>query len=86
MGACGSSVSATSRGRAVGLVGRFAHKTNGDLYVWVNAKIRELRTTTRDATWADAAEVARPEGVPSGTQRALKRQRRSLLLPAEPPK
>lgn len=72
--------------RAVGLVGRYAHKTNGDLYLWVNAKLRELRTTNRDATWADAAEVARREGVPPGTQRMLMRQRRSLLPPAEPPK
>jgi len=69
--------------RAVGLVGRYAHKTNGDLYLWVNAKLRELRTTNRDATWADAAEVARREGVPLSAQRALKRQRRSLLPPAE---
>ena len=69
--------------RAVGLVGRYAHKTNGDLYLWVNAKLRELRTTDRDATWADAAEVARREGVPIGAQRALKRQRRNLLPPAD---
>ena len=71
--------------RAVGLVGRYAHKTNGDLYLWVNAKLRELRTTDRDATWTDAAEVARREGVPLGAQRALKRQRRSLLPPADTP-
>lgn len=69
--------------RAVGLVGRYAHKTNGDLYLWVNSKLRELRTTNRDATWADAAEVARRERVPLSTQRALKRQRRTLLPPAE---
>jgi len=69
--------------RAVGLVGRYAHKSNGDLYLWVNSKLRELRTTDRDATWADAAEVARRERVPLSTQRALKRQRRSLLPTAE---
>jgi len=69
--------------RAVGLVGRYAHKSNGDLYLWVNSKLRELRTTNRDATWADAAEVARRERVPLSTQRALKQQRRSLLPAAE---
>ena len=71
--------------RAVGLVGRYAHKSNGDLYLWVNSKLRELRTTDRDATWADAAEVARRERVPLSTQRALKRQRRSLLPTADAP-
>jgi hypothetical protein len=69
--------------RAVGLVGRYAHKTNGDLYLWVSSKLRELRTTNRDATWADAAEVARRERVPLSAQRALKQQRRSLLPPAD---
>lgn len=70
--------------RAVGLVGRYAHKSNGDLYLWVNGKLRELRTTNRDAAWADAAEVARRERVPLMTQRTLKQQRRSLLPAAEP--
>ncbi|HET9779109.1 MAG TPA: hypothetical protein VFP81_07495, partial [Propionibacteriaceae bacterium] len=33
----------------------YGHTTKGDIYLWVQAKRRELRTTNRNATWADAA-------------------------------
>jgi hypothetical protein len=61
----------------------YRHKTGGDLFLWVHGKLRELQTTNRDATWADAARVARREGVPAAEQRALKRARRAPL-PADP--
>ena len=57
----------------------YRHKTGGDLFLWVHGKLRELQTTNRGATWADAARVARREGVPAAEQRALKRARRSPL-------
>ena len=41
----------------------YEHTTKGDIYLWVQAKRRELRTTNRTATWADAALAARREGV-----------------------
>jgi hypothetical protein len=61
----------------------YRHKTPGDLFLWVHGKLRELRTTNRDATWADAAASARREGVPRREQQALKRERRKPL-PSEP--
>jgi hypothetical protein len=57
----------------------YRHKTDGDLFLWAHSKLRELRTTNRDATWADAAVAARREGVPRGEQRALQRERRTPL-------
>jgi ParB-like nuclease domain len=57
----------------------YRHKTDGDLFLWVHAKRRDLRMTNRDATWADAARAARHEGVPHGEQRALRRERRRPL-------
>jgi hypothetical protein len=57
----------------------YQHKTPGDLFLWVHGKRRELRTTNRDATWADAAIAARREGVSRGEQRALQRERRRPL-------
>jgi hypothetical protein len=61
----------------------YRHKTPGDIFMWVQSKRRELRTTDPNATWADAAQAARREGVPRGAQRALKRERRSPL-PSDP--
>jgi hypothetical protein len=57
----------------------YQHKTDGDLFLWVHGKLRQLRTTNRDATWADAALSARQEGVPRGEQRELQRERRQPL-------
>ena len=57
----------------------YRHKTDGDLFLWVHGKLRQLRTTNRDATWADAAHSARREGVPRSEQRALQRERRQPL-------
>jgi hypothetical protein len=57
----------------------YQHKTDGDLFLWVHGKLRQLRTTNRDATWADAALSARREGVPRGEQRDLQRERRQPL-------
>jgi hypothetical protein len=57
----------------------YRHKTPGDLFLWVNSKRRDLRTTNSDATWMDAAISARQEGVPGSEQRALKRERRKPL-------
>jgi hypothetical protein len=62
----------------------YRHKTDGDLFLWVNGKLRELRTTNRDATWADAAASARREGVTRTEQQALQRERRTPLPPTEP--
>jgi hypothetical protein len=57
----------------------YRHQTKGDIYLWVQAKRRELLTTDRDASWADAARAARTEGMPRRVQRSLRRQRRSPL-------
>jgi ParB-like nuclease domain len=51
----------------------YRHKTKADLYLWVQGKRRELRTTNRNATWADAALAARQAGVPRRQQPALMR-------------
>ena len=58
-------------------------RPHGDMFLWVHGMRRELRTTNRDATWADAALSARREGVPRSEQKALQRERRSPL-PIEP--
>jgi hypothetical protein len=57
----------------------YEHTTKGDIYLWVQAKRRELRTTNRNSTWADAALAARREGVSRREQRPLKRERRRPL-------
>jgi hypothetical protein len=62
----------------------YRHKTDGDLFLWVHGKLRELRTTNRDATWADAAASARREGVSRSEQNALQRERRRPLPSTEP--
>jgi hypothetical protein len=62
----------------------YRHKTKGDIYLWVQDKRRELRTTNRNATWADAARAARREGVPRAEQRALMRERRPPLPSTRP--
>lgn len=62
----------------------YAHKTPGDIFLWVHGKRRELRMTNPQASWADAAIAARREGVPRAEQEALKRERRSPL-PSETP-
>lgn len=69
--------------RAAELPEAYEHKTQGDIYLWVQDKRRGLRTTNPNATWAEAAIAARREGVPRAEQRALKAERRSPL-PAEP--
>jgi hypothetical protein len=61
----------------------YRHKTPGDIFLWVHAMRRQLRTTDPAATWADAAVAARREGVPRAAQEALKRERRRPL-PTEP--
>jgi hypothetical protein len=70
--------------RAAELPEAYRHKTPGDIYLWVEAKRRELRTTNPQASWADAAVAARREGVPRAEQEALRRERRTPL-PADPP-
>jgi hypothetical protein len=57
----------------------YRHKTEGDIFLWVQGKRRELRATDSNATWADAAIAARREGVPRREQRALMRERRRPL-------
>jgi hypothetical protein len=48
---------------ASGLSNRFDFKQEGDLYLWVNAKLRELRTVNPQATWADASAACMREPV-----------------------
>ena len=57
----------------------YQHTTKGDIYLWVQAKRRELRTTNRNATWTDAAQAARRDRLPRREQRALQRARRRPL-------
>jgi hypothetical protein len=57
----------------------YQNATKGDIYLWVQAKRRELRITNRTTTWADAALTARREGMTWREQRALKRERRRPL-------
>jgi ParB-like chromosome segregation protein Spo0J len=53
--------------------------TKADMYLWVQAKRRELRVTNRATSWVDAALAVRRDGVPRREQRALKRERRRPL-------
>jgi hypothetical protein len=57
----------------------YRHATKGDIYLWVEAKRRELQTMSRATTWTDAALAARRDGVPRRERRILKRERRRLL-------
>jgi hypothetical protein len=57
----------------------YKHATKADIYLWVEAKRRELRTTNRNASWADAARAARRDAVHRREQRTLKRERRRPL-------
>ena len=57
----------------------YRHATKGDLYLWVEAKRRELQPTNRTTTWTDAALAARRDGVTRREQRTLKRERRRPL-------
>jgi hypothetical protein len=70
---------ATMAVHAAGLPDHYPQQTKTDLYLWVQNKRRELQTTHRAATWADAALAARREGLPRREQRALTRERRSPL-------
>ena len=60
--------------------------TKGDIYLWVEAKRRELQTTNRTTTWTDAAVAARRDGVPRRQRRTLKRERRRPLSRRAQPK
>ena len=57
----------------------YRHATKGDIYLWVEAKRRELQTMNRSTTWTDAALAARRDGVPRRERRTLKRERRRPL-------
>jgi hypothetical protein len=57
----------------------YRHATKGDIYLWVEAKRRELQTMSRTTTWTDAALAARRDGVPRRERRTLKRERRRPL-------
>jgi hypothetical protein len=65
--------------RTSGLDKRFDFKTDGDLYLWLGRKLQELRTTKRDATWADAAAALSREPVTRGHRNETLRQRRKPL-------
>ena len=63
----------------------YKHATKADIYLWVEAKRRELRTANRTTTWTDAALAARRDGVPRREQRSLKREwRRPLRRRTQP--
>lgn len=70
--------------REVELPEIYRHKTAGDIFLWVQGKRRELRTTDQNATWAEAALAARREGVSRSAQRAFKRERRPPLPSTRP--
>jgi hypothetical protein len=57
----------------------YRHATKADIYLWVEAKRRELRTTDRTTTWTDAAMAAGRDGVHRREQRTFKRERRRPL-------
>ena len=61
-----------------------AQVTSVEISHRLDANVDVLRSTNRNATWADAAASARREGVPRGEQEALKRERRSPLPASEP--
>jgi hypothetical protein len=64
---------------STGFARRFDYKTDGDLYLWVNRKLNELRTRNSDATWADAVEAASHEAIPRNHRESTLRQRRTPL-------
>jgi hypothetical protein len=63
----------------------YKHATKADIYLWVEAKRRELQTRNRTTTWTDAALAARRDGVHRREQRTLRREwRRPLRRRAQP--
>jgi hypothetical protein len=70
---------ATAAVHAAELPHAYQFATKGDIYLWVEAKRRELQTTNRTTTWTDAAVAARRDGVPRRERRTLKRERRRPL-------
>jgi hypothetical protein len=64
---------------ASGLARRFDFKTEGDLYLWTHAKLRELRTVNPEASWADAAAARVREPVTRAHRRDTLAQRRKPL-------
>ena len=70
---------------ASGLARRFDFKTEGDLYLWTHAKLRELRAINPKASWADAAAARTREPVTRAHRRDTLAQRRTPL-PSGPPK
>lgn len=64
---------------ATGLMRRFDFKTEGDLYLWANRKLGELRTMNPGATWNDAAMALSREPVTRAHRRDTLAQRRKPL-------
>ena len=64
---------------ASGLARRFDFKTEGDLYLWTHAKLRELRAVNPKASWADAAAARVREPVTRAHRRDMLAQRRTPL-------
>jgi hypothetical protein len=67
---------------ATGLRQRYSFKTPGDLYLWVQSKLRELRTIDRKADWTAAAACRASEPVTKAHIESVRRERRSPLPPA----
>ena len=64
---------------ATGLRQRYWFKTPGDLYLWVNQKLRELRTIDRSAGWEAAAACRASQPVTREHIESVRRERRSPL-------
>ena len=64
---------------ATGLRQRYSFKTPGDLYLWVHAKLRELRTIDRSAGWTAAAACRASEPVSKEHIKLARRERRTPL-------
>jgi hypothetical protein len=62
-----------------GLRQRYSFKTAGDLYLWLNQKLRELRVIDRKADWQAAAACRALEPVSKEHIEAARRERRSPL-------
>jgi hypothetical protein len=65
--------------RASELPRRYSFKTEGDLYLWVHARLRELQTTDSSAGWAQAAAAAAAEPVTRSHRDETLRQQRTPL-------
>ena len=72
-------VAAQSAIGATGLRERYSFKTDGDLYLWVHYKLRELRTIDRKADWAGAAAARATERPTRAHRDAARRERRTPL-------